>query len=163
MREKAFGELHARYHRRIYAYIVRLTNNVDASKDIFQEVFIRFYRSVESGTIPASVIAVLLTTARNLCFNAKRDAKIKVVLDEHTDLGIEMPYRDNELTNVINTALELLEPEYREAIVLRLYQDLSYDEIAAITGETIPTLKNRVWRGKEKLRKILAPYVSEVR
>ena len=109
------------------------------------------------------MIGTLIRIASNLCLNAKRDEKQHILLDELTELGIEMPEHDSEIINIINTSLELLDPQYREAIVLRLYQDLSYEEMANITGETIPTLKNRVWRGKEKLRNMLTPYLEEAK
>lgn len=162
-RETAFGELYRRYDRRIYAYILRITGDSDQAKDLFQETFIRFYKQAESGKDITSVIGMLIRIARNLCLNAKRDAKQYILLDELTELGIEMPEHDSELITIINTSLELLEPQYREAIVLRLYQDLSYEEMSNITGETIPTLKNRVWRGKEKLRNMLTPYLEEAK
>lgn len=162
-REKAFGELYRRYDRRIYAYILRITGDSDQAKDLFQETFIRFYKQAESGKDITNVIGMLIRIARNLCLNAKRDAKQHILLDELTELAIEMPEHDSELITIINTSLELLDPHYREAIVLRLYQDMSYEEMANITGETIPTLKNRVWRGKEKLRNMLTPYMEEAK
>jgi RNA polymerase sigma-70 factor (ECF subfamily) len=162
-REKAFTELYRRYDRRIYAYVLRITGDSDQAKDLFQETFVRFYTMTESGKEISTVIGMLIRIARNLCLNAKRDNKQHILLDEITELGIEMPENDGELIKLINTSLELLEPEYREAIVLRLYQDLSYEEMSKITGDTIPTLKNRVWRGKEKIRNLLTPYLEEAR
>lgn len=161
--EQAFSELYRRYDRRIYAYILRIMGDKDQAKDIFQDTFIRFYNQAQSGKEITTVIGMLIRIARNLCLNAKRDAKPHIILDELTELGIEMPEHDGELINLINTSLELLEPSYREAIVLRLYQDLSYEEMSRITGDTISTLKNRVWRGKEKLRNLLTPYMEEAK
>lgn len=62
---------------------------------------------------------------------------------------------------LITTALELLPEDYREAFVLREYDGLPYNEIAELTGASLATAKIRVFRAKEKLRKILEPYLRD--
>ena len=61
----------------------------------------------------------------------------------------------------MKTALELLPTSHREAFVLREYDGLSYQEISEVTGQSLASVKIHIFRAKEKLRKILAPYLEE--
>jgi RNA polymerase sigma-70 factor (ECF subfamily) len=64
--------------------------------------------------------------------------------------------------NLITTALELLDPEHREAFVLRKYQDLSYQEIAEVTNTSETNARSRVHRAQQKIREILSPYLADI-
>jgi len=65
------------------------------------------------------------------------------------------------MLNLITMALDTLPFVYKEAFILRQYQGYSYKEIAEISDDSIPAVKNRVWRAKEKIKQILAPYLKE--
>lgn len=159
----AFAELYRRYHQRMYAYILKVTGNSDDTKDIFQETFFRLMRSAEhANEVVENVGGFLMRTARNLCLNYKRDRKDNIPVEDYHLVHHGAPgYEQEELLRLIQTALECLDFDYREAFVLRLYHDLSYEEIADLTQTTIPTIKNRVWRAKEKIRSILAPILAD--
>lgn len=165
-KNSAFTEIYRRYNQRLYAYILKVTGSSDETKDIFQEMFVKFVQSAEKEKNSATQLmncgGYLMIIARNLCLNHKRSKKHNVELEEYHSITTSSPrYEQEELLNLIHTALEYLDFDYREAFVLRLYHDLSYEEIADITQTTIPTIKNRVWRAKEKIRKILAPVLSD--
>jgi len=165
-KNNAFTEIYRRYHQRLYAYIFKVTGSSDETKDIFQEMFVKFVQTAEKEKTSANQImncgGYLMTIARNLCLNHKRSKKHTVDLEEYHIISTSVPrYEQEELLNLIHTALEYLDFDYREAFILRLYHDLSYEEIADITQTTVPTIKNRVWRAKEKIRKILAPVLSD--
>lgn len=68
----------------------------------------------------------------------------------------------DELLDLITRALDLLPPELREAFVLREYDGLSYAEIADVIGEPLSTVKIRIYRSKQKIREILAPYLADL-
>jgi RNA polymerase sigma-70 factor (ECF subfamily) len=85
-----------------------------------------------------------------------------VTIDEWERAIPDFPnYEREELLNLIAVALEYLDFEYREAFVLRFYQDCSYEQIAELTGASISTVTNRIWRAKDKLKTILKPYLAE--
>ncbi len=160
--EEAFAELYARHSQRVFAYCLRVTGHTEDAQDIFQETFLKFFDSAKEHDSIDNIPGYLLTIARNICINHKRDRKPNFTFEDFHTWTNESDYERNELLQLLATALELLEREYREAFVLRLYQGLSYPEIAKITGETVSAIKNRVWRAKEKLKEILVPYLEDL-
>ncbi len=160
--EYAFGELYHRYNQRIYAYCLKVTGNSDEARDIFQETFVRSFKSAAHESSIENVGGFLMRIARNLCLNYNRDKKETVAIEEFHLTGTGHHYEQEELLTLIHTALEYLDFEYRDAFVMRQYHDMSYEEIADITGDSIPALKNRVWRAKEKIKQILSPYIADI-
>jgi RNA polymerase sigma-70 factor (ECF subfamily) len=103
-----------------------------------------------------------------LCLNHKRNRKDTVTPEEFEYTAPELVHRfdaqleSDDLMQHIGIALEYLDFEFREAFVLRFYNDLSYEEIAELTGTSVSTVTNRIWRAKERLKKILAPYINDI-
>lgn len=161
--EFAFKELYNRYSALVHAYCLRVMNNQELAEDIFQETFIRFHKFINKDRKKTNVPGFLITIARNLCLNHKRDARPTVSME-----GMEFPiqqdmsYEKKELLDLINMALELIEYEYREAFVLREYDGMPYKEIAEICGISSGNAKSRVFRAKKKLKEILAPYLKDL-
>lgn len=162
--EHAFNELYNRYSPRIYAYCLKVLGNKDEARDVFQDTFIRFYKSASEERNMTNIAGFLLTIARNLCLNHKRDTRPTNALD-----GLELPapahgtsYEESELLNLISVALDLLDAEHREAFVLREYDGLSYQEIGEVVGTNEATAKTRAFRAKQKLRQILMPYLQDL-
>ncbi|MBI3257902.1 MAG: RNA polymerase sigma factor [Ignavibacteriae bacterium] len=160
--EYAFAELYNRYNQRIYSYCLKVTGNADEARDIFQETFIRFFRSAAQEAEIENVGGFVMRIARNLCLNYNRDKKETIAIEDFHLTYNPLNYEQEELLGLVQTALEYLDYEYREVFVMRQYHDLSYEEIAEITGDTIPALKNRVWRAKEKIKHILSPYIADI-
>jgi RNA polymerase sigma-70 factor, ECF subfamily len=163
-REAAFSELYRRYGQRMYAYCMRVLGNSEQASDIFQEAMIRFYQSGQSQTSVQNVAGYLMKTVRNACLNSKRDNKITFSLEEY---DFQVPsgavrYEAEELAQLIASALELLDDDHREAVVLREYDGFSYQEIASITGCTEVNARTRVFRAKQQLRSILQPYFNDI-
>lgn len=160
--ERAFTEIYTRHAQRTYGFILRMTNDEAASQDILQEVFVKFYNASKQGLVFTNVRGFILVIAKNLCLNWKRDERplenIDDILIASTDTST---IEQDDLLHLINLSLELLEHDYRQAFVLKYYQGCTYDEMALITGETIPALKNKVWRAKEQIKKVLRPYILE--
>jgi RNA polymerase sigma factor (sigma-70 family) len=159
--ERAFTEIYARYAQRTYAFILRMTNDEAVSQDLLQEVFLKFFNATKQDLVFTNLSGFILAIAKNLCLNWKRDTRplesIKDILVPSNEVSIE----ENELLHLINLSLEILEFDYRQAFVLKYYQGCSYDEMSLITGETIPALKNKVWRAKEQIKRALRPYILE--
>ncbi len=157
-----FSELYDRHKNRIYAYTLRVTVSRDDARDILQETFIRFYQSLQT-TFIANVGAYLLITARNLCLNQKRSQRNYEKLSE--DIPAEeflIRFEHKDLITQLSKALACVDFDQREAFVLRYYHTLEYEEIAEITGQNINTIRNRVWRAKEKIKTLLAPIIKEI-
>lgn len=160
--KSAFAELYNRYRSRIYAYALRMVGDRERAADIFQETFVRLFKRQEPGHPIRNVSAYIFTTARNICLNAIRDTKTSTAIEDFHQVSFQPNHENLELAELIKTALELLPAHHREAFVLREYDGLSYQEIAEITGRTLATVKIHIFRAKEKLRKVLSPYLEEV-
>ncbi len=160
--ESAFSELYGRYSQRVYAYCLRVLGNTEDAMDVFQEAFLNFFKSSENHLKMDNVTAFLLTIARNLCINHKRDKRPTLNIEDFQFFSNEKKYEDKELLQLVSTALEVLDFDYREAFVLRLYHGLSYKEIADIQSDTVSAVRNRVWRAKEKIKNILSPYLEDL-
>ena len=72
-------------------------------------------------------------------------------------------FENEELLALIGAAVELLDDEFREAFILREYESLSYEAIAELTGTTVSNAKSRVFRARQKIRKLLEPNIRELR
>ncbi len=161
--DAAFAEIYDRYGLRVNAYIRTILGNKQLAEDIFQETFIRFYQNVKSDFKKGSLIGFLITIARNLCLNAKRDKISSVSLDD-----IELPHQDSneyenkEFTDLLAMSLDLLDNEYREPIIMRFFNDLRYEEIGSILGITAARARYLVFTGKQKMKQILNPYFEEI-
>ena len=160
--ETAFAELYSRYSQRVFSYCLRVLGDKEDAKDVFQESFISFYNSRENYRSLENVFGFLLKTTRNLCLNYKRNRKPSINIDDYKLSTNDIGYEQKELLEIIAQSLELLSIKYKEVFVLRLYHGLNYSEIAKITGSSETSVRNKVWRAKEKLKKILSPYLNEI-
>lgn len=161
--EPAFAELYARYSPRIFAYCRRILGDRERAQDAFQDTFVRFYKSAQQERDMTNVPAYLLRIARNICLNLQRSNKATTTLEEyHVPYTEDIPHEKKELLSLITTALDLLQQEYKEAFVLREYEGLSYQEIAELTDTPLSTVKIRIFRAKQKIREILAPYLEDL-
>lgn len=157
--EKAFVELYERYNRRIYAYCARMVSSKDRADDLFQEVFIRVARKrnrFHGGSFSSWLFAI----ARNLCLNALRDGVSHVAIEDVAET-LQTPPDEAEYDpslELLKEAIGRLPADLREPLVLRVYNGLSYQEIADLTGIKLATVKVRIFRAKQRLHELLAPY-----
>lgn len=166
-REDGFEELVRRYQRPITGYIYRMLNNYDASLDVTQEVFIKVYNSLERYSSEYKFSTWLYRIAHNAAIDYMRRNSVnqQSIEAENADgtyqLQIESsqpnPEQERERSEwrrEIETVVKCLPQVYRELILLRHAQDLSYDEIAEITNLPLGTVKNRLFRAREMMREI---------
>lgn len=161
--EQAFTEIYERFAAKIYAYCIKVVQNKEEAEDIFQETFTRFYQSVYPEHENLHIQRFLITIARNLCLNHKRNRKSTVpVEDVEFLLPVNQSYERKEMAELVKLSMDLLEEIYREPLILRVYNGFQYDEIAEILGVTEGNARIRVYRAKDKLKKILEPYVNDM-
>ncbi len=159
----AFEEIYERHSRRVYTYCLRIMASETLAEDIYQETFARFYTSAREQRSVSNVASYLFRIARNLCLNEKRKKLHSNVTFEEFRFPVrDMPYESAELLELVNTALETLPDDYRESFILREHVGLSYNEIAEVVGTTMPVVRTRIYRAKQKIRQILAPYVEDL-
>ncbi len=160
----AFVSLYNRYKGPIYTYCVRMLLDREAAQDAMQETFLRIYENRKRLLNTASFRAWLFTVARNQCLNHLRTAKRRVRLDERMAARLEAPgsgpLEKWEQIALVTHFLGLLKPEYREVIVLREFQNMSYAEIAAVTRSTMSAVKSRLFKARRKLAQSMEPLIQ---
>ena len=161
--EPAFRTLYDRYAKRLYAYGLKVLRSESRAGDIAQDTFLRFLVAIRRGDQIENVAAYLLRITRNLCLNVRRDEHLTYVepedidpIDDHNETPEEADMRQHVLR-----AMDRLPDVYREALVLQMYGGLSYAEICDVTGETLPTIRHRISRAKQRLRSYLLPLIIE--
>lgn len=163
--EFAFVALYDRYKGAIYAYCAKMLLDRTAAEDLLQETFARAYEHRERLLNSTSFKAWLFTIARNQCLNALRKKGREVGFEPEAP---ELPARGatpfgnllkSEQAELVSRTLDQLSPSYREVVVLREYQNLSYAEIAAVTKTTESSVKSRLFKARRKIGEILRPWL----
>lgn len=165
--EDGFEELVRRYQRPITGYVFRMLGDYDASLDVTQEVFIKVYNSLARYSSEYKFSTWLYRIAHNAAIDhiRRNPAGAQSLETETADGAYQIqlecpkpsPEQDRERSEwrtEIDAVVKKLPSAYRELIVLRHTQDLSYDEIAEVTGLPLGTVKNRLFRAREMMREI---------
>ena len=160
--QKAFVELDTRFKRRVFSYCLKMIGNRETAEDLFQEIFVRVSTKRDSF-ISGSFSAWLFSIARNLCLNAIRDRVEHSSIDDITEgqAGIVQAQEYDQTPELLKEAIEKLPDDLREVLVLRVYNEFSYEEIAEMTKTKLATVKVRIFRAKQKLHESLSPYFKD--
>lgn len=166
-RSESFEELVKRYQRPITSYVFRIVGEYEASLDVTQEVFIKVYNSLDKYSDQYKFSTWLYRIAHNAAIDHLRRNSVSLhsIEAENADGTFQFqiesdrpnPEQDREMSEwrtEIESVVQCLPTAYRDLIVLRHGQDLSYDEIAAVTSLPLGTVKNRLFRAREMMRTI---------
>ncbi len=156
----AFQWLHKRFSKSIYRFCLKMLSDEDAAKDAYQETFIKAYEhraDFRGDNFPAWIF----TIARRVCLNVIRSRRSDDVFDEVLHSAGECSEDDAYLRLHIQKAIESLSPDFREALVLREYEGLSYEQIATVLHIELSLAKVRVHRARLQVRKLLMPVMQE--
>ncbi|MDC1068959.1 RNA polymerase sigma factor [Candidatus Kapabacteria bacterium] len=160
--KQAFDELYSRYSVNVFAYCRKILNSEDAARDVFQETFTRVFQTAKKNKVMTNFAGFIITIARNLCLNEKSKKKrVSVSLDDINLPSYDTSYGNKQLEELLETALEDLPEEYREALILKEFMNMSYKQIAEILSTTLPVVRIRIYRAKNKLKELLSPYYNE--
>jgi RNA polymerase sigma-70 factor (ECF subfamily) len=178
-RNQAFDVLVGRYKNRLYTYLCRLLGNRDEAEEFAQETFVKAFIHAEKYRTVARFSTWLYTIATNLVRNRMRNVKRRPAMVSMWskdagggDDGRWMELRDDSkrpdynmerqnLNEKIQNAIEKIPAKYRPAFVLREINDLSYEEIAAVTGLKLGTVRSRINRGRAHFKRMVAPLVGD--
>jgi len=156
---EAFAELSRRYREVYTRFAVRMLGNPDDADDVLQSAFMRAFRALRSCRDPEHFRAWLYQIVTNECrtFATRRARRDRRFVRSELDFeGAVAPLADaGETLEDVQYALAKLDPLYREAFLLKHVEDLTYEEMAEITGARISALKMRVKRACERLRDLL--------
>jgi RNA polymerase sigma-70 factor (ECF subfamily) len=156
----AFTALVDRHSRICLRFATRMLGNREDAEDVTQEAFVRAYGALSRYDDATAFRTWLMTILVNRCRTAlesRRRQDARVIADEVAVAAAAAPSDANNaaLRDAIARALERLEPRYREAFLLKHVEQLSYEEMSAMTGTGISALKMRVQRACERLQTLL--------
>jgi RNA polymerase sigma-70 factor, ECF subfamily len=171
----AFREIHEEYGKRILNFIYRMVDSREDAEDLTQNTFLRAFQELRSLQDIGRFEAWLYRIARNEVYQAFRKKRSEPVaadpVPERDDGESQLEMRDSrenpqervlhgELGSTIRKVLSGLPPKTREVFVLAVIHEMSYSEIAEITGRSLLAVKTDIFRARAASRKHLARYIE---
>jgi len=176
---RAFEMLVVKYQRRIERLIARMVRDVDLIPDITQETFIRAYRAMPNfrgdSAFYTWLYRIAVNTAKKSLLELKRDLLVTEGQRAGTDENDETSRIENELSHdetpeallaskeiaaAVNSSIEALSEDLRQAITLRELEGLSYEAIAEVMNCPIGTVRSRIFRAREAIAARLKPLLD---
>jgi RNA polymerase sigma-70 factor, ECF subfamily len=177
--QRAFEMLVVKYQRRIERLIGRMVRDSDLVQDIAQETFIRAYRAIPQfrgeSAFYTWLYRIAVNTAKKALMDMKRDPLVfesalasrdddeEPSRAEQTLTDGETPdalLASKEIATAVNTAIDALSEDLRQAVVLREIEGMSYEEIADVMNCPIGTVRSRIFRAREAIATKLRPLLD---
>ena len=167
--ELAFDELLVRTQDKLFMYILFVVRDEDKANDLFQETFVKVItklhqgRYVDSGKFSAWIMRIAHNVimdwyreqrARNLVEPTETNDLSNLSVNDILDLNVENRYVNEQVMTDVKRMMNMLPPTQREVVFMRFYQDLSFKEIAELTGVSINTSLGRMRYAILNLRKM---------
>jgi RNA polymerase sigma-70 factor (ECF subfamily) len=179
--ERAFNVLVRAYERRVFALVLRMIGNRAEAEDLAQEVFVQVFKAIASFRGESKLSTWVYRIAINLCKNRSKYLRVRHAgeqdpidaLHDRVPLGgakganvaqVERPdemIAGKQVERIVQKAILELDPTFRECLVLRDVEELSYEEIGAITGLPEGTVKSRIHRGRAQLKELVEAALGE--
>lgn len=177
--QRAYGLLVIKYQRRVQRLVGRMVRDVDLVEDITQETFIRAYRALHQFRGDAQfytwLYRIAVNTAKKALLELKRDRTVSESFfardeEDETSLRQNEPSSDEtpesvlaakEIAGVVNSAMDELPEELRQAVVLREIEGLSYEEISLAMACPIGTVRSRIFRAREAISAKVKPLLDK--
>jgi RNA polymerase sigma-70 factor (ECF subfamily) len=181
--ERAFGELYRAYGRRVHGLVFRMLGSHTEAEDLTQQIFLQVFKSIGTFRGDSKLSTWMYRIAINLCKNRVKYLKVRHSgeEDELEDAFERVPMGEARRANanigqidrpdealagkqvelIVRRAIAALEPNFRECLILRDVEELSYEEIAEITGLNLGTVKSRIFRARTMLREAVEKATGE--
>lgn len=161
---EVYARLVERYRDRLARYAVRMLGNRADAEEALQDTFVRAYRSLANCNRPGGfgpwVFTILVNRCRTLAGRrARTDAVMVAGSGALVTASVDHSEERDALRDAIAWALHQIPSDQREAFLLRHVEDLSYETMESMTGVRAASLRMRVYRAREELRKLLAEEV----
>lgn len=173
--DAAFNELVNRYQARLHNFLFRYTKDHQDCEDLVQETFLRVHKSKHSyeriAKFSTWMYTIALNLAKSLYKKKQRMHQVSIHKDESNPDDQELHIEDSHILpdemlheklcmEQLEKALMALPDEFREVVMLRDLQQLSYEEVAEISGVPMGTVKSRINRGRAQIQHLLKNYVQ---
>jgi RNA polymerase sigma-70 factor, ECF subfamily len=154
----ALEELVGRCQPRLRVFLHKLLGRADQVDDLSQEIWADVVRDLPRLNDPGAFLPWFYRIARNRAyrlFRGRREAADSLDLVEPNLAAAEEPEFSAEDARAVHAALDQLGPEHREALMLRFMEEMSYEQIAAVAGCQVGTVRSRIHNAKRQLREII--------
>jgi RNA polymerase sigma-70 factor (ECF subfamily) len=169
----AFEQLVERHQRLVIGTVGRMLGSSSDAEDIAQQVFVRVWKNVNRYEPRAKFTTWLLKITRNLVFNELRrrsrhpavplqsqtEEEERPLKDEHA-VAPDATLLEHELQEAVDAAIARLPETQRMAVILRRYEELSYEEIAEALDQSVSAVKSLLFRARTELRESLKHYLA---
>jgi RNA polymerase sigma-70 factor (ECF subfamily) len=179
--ERAFNDLVRAFDRRVFALVLRMIGNRAEAEDLAQEVFVQVFKAIGTFRGDSKLSTWIYRIAINLCKNRSKYLRVRHTdeQDELEPLAERVPMGEARRANVgqverpdemmagkqveaiVQNAIQQIEPSFRECLVLRDVEELSYEEIGEITGLAPGTVKSRIHRARAQLKELVERALGE--
>jgi len=158
--KEAYQLIVVRYMKRAYYIALGFVHNHEDALDISQDSFIKAFRKIKGFNTQRPFFPWFYKLMKNLCLDhLKRRSRIQEIPLEETQVMNE-EREDRELKETLWRGIERLPLEQREVIILRYFQQMSYQEIAEITEKPLGTVMSSLYYAKKKLREIIGKFLA---
>ena len=157
----AFEEIYYRYKRQIYTFFLTLAGNQFLAEDATHDCFMKMYQNIDMLSDPSVLRSWLYTIARNQTYKILKKERGNGRLEEDSVWSPDTPLslaESKDTSRIVSECIDALKPEYKEVLILREYEQRSYAEITAITGDTESSVKSRLFKARRALAEKLEPY-----
>ncbi len=157
---EAYQVIVERYMKRAYYIALGFVRNSQDAMDVSQESFIKAFRKIKRFDPERSFFPWFYKLLKNLCLDhiKRRSHAHEIPLDETSVLNKER--EDREMKEILWRGIEKLPFEQKEVIILRYFQQLSYQEIAEITARPVGTVMSSLYYAKKRLREAIKKFLS---
>jgi RNA polymerase sigma-70 factor, ECF subfamily len=167
--ESAFNKIIERYRQRIYWHARRMTGNHLDADEVVQEVLIVIYKKLKDFKFKSSLYTWIyrITTTRSINFVKSRKIKLAFGFEEKGNVMIKSGediisnIENKEKLERLDRTLQKLPAKQREVFILRNFEELSYEEIAELTGKSVGGLKANYFHAIQKVMELMANYENK--
>ncbi|MDP1677420.1 MAG: RNA polymerase sigma factor [Bacteroidota bacterium] len=162
---QALIQIYERYKQGLYLFAYRLLGDENRAEDVVYETFSKVLLENRKLQNPASLKSWMFMIARNEAFAViNRTKKYRPLNDDDDIFSEDSPLtviEENEQSKLLEALLNQLLPQYKEVLLLREFESMNYEEIAAITGTTIGSVKSKLFKARKELMEKAKPYIKE--
>ena len=168
--ESAFRLIFEQHHRFVFRFLYGMVGDRRLAEELMQETFMQAYKNIGALREEAKLLSWLCGIARHVALHSLRSRPGKnqwIGIDDQEVAELkgaqgspETRMLNAELKAVIHDALAALDDDKRGVFILKVLQQMSYAEIAEVTGFSIPKLKTDLYRAKAQMRRLIRPYLE---